>query len=401
MRRLAALVAPVATDAGAVVDDPKLLELARSVCAAFGQGDSVGGLTRAQIVDRMSGDFAPDVVDSRLQVFEKLGLLRTYLDKKHQQRYTLNPASLVGQQIFDRIGERGGVDELLALLDRTRALLDGEPTRDDVSAHLQHLTELLSVYANDLERLVETAPLAELLLERDDHDRATALDNLGSLATHTTERFPDLRALATRLVEEASRYLHSVEALMSRVLDEGGASRDFSVLAPDDYLSAAIDGHIDALAEAMAPIVFDPATVWVSAGDLLEALDRSGPARPRARRPVAPPPSTAADPVGALLSATEQAARRRALRAEQLLDGEPSVDVTGVLRALPWSSAAMLLADLVALDLDQGQPYDVAISEATIIDPETDVTYSSPVALRAARPVLTSELDDTAEARSA
>ena len=86
------------------------------------------GSTRAQIVDRMAPGFPPDVVESRLQVFEKLGLLRPYLDKLHQQRYTLNPASLVGQQVFDRIGLRGGVDELLALLDRTRSLFDGQPT---------------------------------------------------------------------------------------------------------------------------------------------------------------------------------------------------------------------------------------------------------------------------------
>jgi hypothetical protein len=401
MRRLAALVAPVATDAGAVVDDPELLELARSVCAAFGQGDSVGGLTRSQIIERTSKAFPPDVIERRLQVFEKLGLLRTYLDKKHQQRYTLNPASLVGQQIFDRIGERGGVDELLALLDRTRALFNGQPQRDDVTAHLRHLTELLSVYANDLERLVATAPLSELLLERDDHDRATALESLAAVAAQTTERFPDLRHLATWLVEEASRYLHAVESLMTRVLDEGGASRDFSVLSPDDYLSASIDGSVDLLGGALASIVFDPPMVWVSAADLLDALDRSGPPRPRARRPIAPPPSTASDPIGALLSATERAGRHRALRAEQLLDGEASVDVTGMLRALPWSGAAALLADLLALDLDATQAYGVDISEATLIDLETEVTYSSPVALSARRPELGSEAVPSVEARHA
>ena len=224
MRRLAALVAPVAANAGAIVDDPDLLEVGRAVCDAFGQGDSAGGLTHAQIVDRMAPGFPPDVVESRLQVFEKLGLLRPYLDKLHQQRYTLNPASLVGQQVFDRIGLRGGVDELLALLDRTRSLFDGQPTRDEVYAHLRHLTELLSVYANDVERLVATAPLAELLAERDDHDRATALENLAAVAAQTTERFADLRPAATTLVEEASRYLHAVESLMTRVLDEGGVS---------------------------------------------------------------------------------------------------------------------------------------------------------------------------------
>lgn len=395
MRRLAALVAPVAANAGAVVDDLDLLELARAVCDAFAQGDSAGGLTRMQILDRMGPGFRPDVVESRLQVFEKLGLLRPYLDKKHQQRYTLNPAGLVGQQVFDRIGERGGVDELLALLDRTRSLFDGQPTSDEVYAHLRHLTELLSVYANDVERLVATAPLAELLAERDDHDRATALETLAAIAAETTERFPDLRPVATRLVEEASRYLHAVESLMSRVLDEGGMSRDFSVLPPDDYLSAAIGGTVELLASALAPIVFDPPTVWVSAADILGALDRTGPPRHRVRRPPAPPPSTVPDPVGALVDGARRVARSRALRAEQLLGGDSTVEVTSSLRALEWSSAAVLLADLLALDLDPDQAYRLAIGEATIIDVEAEVTYSSPVALHADRATIVAPVHTT------
>jgi hypothetical protein len=168
MRRLAAVVAPVAADAGAVVDDPELLELARAVCSAFGAGDTGGGLTRAQIVERVGRDFAADAVDSRLHVFEKLGLLRPYLDKKHQQRYTLNPAGLVGQQVFDRIGERGGVDELITLLDRTRSLFDGRPDEEEVRAHVRHLTELLAVDADAggvriAEHVLGVAPAAALL----------------------------------------------------------------------------------------------------------------------------------------------------------------------------------------------------------------------------------------------
>ncbi|MCZ7537966.1 MAG: hypothetical protein M5T61_19905 [Acidimicrobiia bacterium] len=53
-------------------------------------------------------------------MFEKLGFLRTYLDKKHQQRYTIEPTSLVGQEVFERISRHGGVDELLALSARAR-----------------------------------------------------------------------------------------------------------------------------------------------------------------------------------------------------------------------------------------------------------------------------------------
>ena len=62
------------------------------------------------------------------------------------------------------------------------------------------------------------------------------------------------------------------------------------------------------------------------------------------------------------------------------------MEVTGALRALAWPGAAALLADLLALDLDPDQAYRVAIGEATIIDLDAEVTYSSPVVLHADRP---------------
>lgn len=52
-RRLGAVVAPVASHGGAVVDDPSMLRFAEAVIGAFGQGDIDQGLTRAQITERV------------------------------------------------------------------------------------------------------------------------------------------------------------------------------------------------------------------------------------------------------------------------------------------------------------------------------------------------------------
>ncbi|MGQ0805941.1 MAG: hypothetical protein ACT4PI_19060 [Actinomycetota bacterium] len=384
-RRLAAVMAPAANDAGAPIRDLELLEVARAVSAAFAQGDSVGGLTKAQIAERVDGTVDHALLERRLEVFERLGWLRPYLDKAHQQRYTLDPAGLVGQQVFDRICERGGVDELLALLDRTRALLDGRPTRDDLSDHLRHLRDLLAVYADDLERLVATAPLPELIAERDDHDRATAFSSLADAAGSITERFPDLRPLATRTVEEASRYMRAVESLITRILDEGGRARDFSVLPADDYLTAAIDATVEQLAAAFDTVVFDPPSPWAGAAEILDAVERQGVRTRPGRRPSAPPRASGSDPIGRLVAAAARSARARALAAEKLLGGEPAVEVTSTIQGLRWPAAAALLADLLALDLERAQPYRARIGEATFVDSEADVTYSSPVAIEAER----------------
>lgn len=390
LARLRALVAPVARDGGSVIDDPELLEVARAVCDAFVQGDAAGGLTRAQIIDRVAARVDRDALEARLAVFEKLGFLRTYLDKLHQQRYTIEPTSLVGQEVFERIGERGGVDELLALLVRTRSLLDHQPDETEVLKHLREIRGILSAYANELGRLVATAPLRELLAERSDHDQANALQDLQPLAEAVTERFPDLRTTAADVVEEAQRYLTAVQAMMARILDEGGTSRDFSVLSPDDYLSAAIQAPVDVLAEVFATVVFDPPSAWIGAAEIDAA---SGPRsrHQRTRRPPEPLPSSADDPLGSLLAAAHDTTLRRALAAERLLQGEASRDLTSNVQGLAWPAAARLLADLLAVDLDPRQPFELTISEATFVDPQGPVTYLSPVTLarqpRAAAPV--------------
>src|SRR5579875_797312 len=94
MRRLAAMAAPIATDAGAVIDDEQMLVAARAVCDAFSHDDAAGGLTRSEITARINLACPPDLLEARLGVFVRMELLRPILDKKHQQRYVLAPAGL-------------------------------------------------------------------------------------------------------------------------------------------------------------------------------------------------------------------------------------------------------------------------------------------------------------------
>ncbi|MBB5911236.1 hypothetical protein BJY24_000103 [Nocardia transvalensis] len=60
-------------------------------------------------------------------------MLLPHFDKLHQQRYVFNPASAAEIPVLDRLAERDGVDELITLMDRTRADLASEvATRDQV-----------------------------------------------------------------------------------------------------------------------------------------------------------------------------------------------------------------------------------------------------------------------------
>jgi hypothetical protein len=383
MRRLAAMAAPIATDAGAVIDDEEMLEVARAVCDAFSHDDAIGGLTRGEIAARTGGACSAEMLESRLGVFVRMELLRPILDKKHQQRYVLAPAGLVGVLIVDRFSTRGGVEELLSLLDRTASALERhEADAPAVSAALESCRAMFAVFANELSRLVATAPLEELLDERRFHDDSGFMNRVGDLQRLVTDQFPDLDPAAYKLLLEAQRYIGSVEDMLGRVLDEGGEVRNFSLLDPEEYLNAARTATIEQLAEVAADIAFDPAMPWVDAGAVIEAVEKYRPRRAVRTRPPEPPAPSSADPVEQMQARTDATTRRRALQAEALLGGADTKELTDSLRGSGWPAAAQTLAELLVLDGLPEQPYRVELGDALYVDADGAVTYASPVRLR-------------------
>jgi len=135
-----AFAAPLAASAGAVVEDPAVVELAVSILAVFADHRSIQGLSFAQIHDglaRLGVRLPPAVVNSRLDHLHRMGFLDPYLPKLYQGRYVVRPAGLAGALAAGRVTERGGIDELILLLDRTRsALQTEEPDAASVLAHL-------------------------------------------------------------------------------------------------------------------------------------------------------------------------------------------------------------------------------------------------------------------------
>lgn len=385
MRRLAAMAAPIAVDAGAVIDDEELLAVARAVCAAFSHDDAAGGLTKAEIAARVNGACDPATLESRLGVFQRMELLRPIHDKKHQQRYVLAPAGLVGVLIVDRFSERGGVEELLGLLDRTATALERhEANAPAVAAALESCRAMFAVFANELTRLVVDAPLPELLAERRFHDDRGFIERVAALQQLVTDAFPALDPAAYKLLVEAQRYISAVEDVLNRILDEGGDATNLQLLDPEEYLTAARTASIDELAEVGADIVFDPAAPWVDAGDVLDAVESFRPRHVTRTRPPEPVGAPSGDPLQELRERDECATRRRVNQAEALLDGRERADVTDALRAAGWPGAVNVLAELLTLAAAD-QPYRVALTDALIIDRDGPVTYVSPVHLHADR----------------
>ncbi len=382
MRRLAAMVAAVATDAGSVIDDEAMLDVARAVCAAFAHDDAVGGLTKAEVAARVDGACTPAQLEQRLGVFVRMELLRPILDKKHQQRYVLAPSGLVGMLIVDRFAERGGVEELLGLLDRTkRALERHDADEPAVAAALESCRATFAVFANELMRLVSDAPLSDLLAERRFHDDEDYVAHVGELQTLVTDEFPALDPAAYKLLLEAQRYVDAVQSLLERVLDEGGETRNLKMLDPEEYLQAARTASADELAQVCAHLIFDAASPWVDTGDIIKTVESYQPRRASRTRPPEPSASPDADPVAAVHNRAEQAIRRRVLQAESLLSGHDETQLTDMLRAAGWPAAGRLLVDLLVLDGLPEQPFHVRLGEALLVDVEGVLTYASPVYL--------------------
>jgi hypothetical protein len=384
MRRVAAFVAPVAADAGSVSDDPVSLDVADAIYQAFGDLDADGGLTRGELLSACADLCDEATFNNRFSCFEQLGMLQPVRDKAHQVRYVFNPTSAAALLVFQRLAETGGVQELMTLLDRTRAgLRSGVADRRQVEVNLIFVRRAFAVYADHLLRMVRLAPLDELLAERRHHrDTDVLLANARDVVNLVADRFPDLAAAGQRLVSEALRYSSAVATFIDRLLDEASARRDFSMLDAEQYLTAALRSSRDELAEVFACTIFDPPTLWVTPDQVVKAVENIRPraARRRPPRPDARPAGP--DPINEARQRSEAARRRRLRAAEDLLQGGDEADITSRLRAAGWPGAAMLIAAMLVAAADETLPYEVWLGTTVLVDADAPVTHVTPAAVR-------------------
>jgi hypothetical protein len=94
-----AFVAPLAADAGAVINDPEMVEITVQILAVFADQPTRQGLTRAQIHDglrRRGVARSHSEIETRLEHLERMGFLEPYVLKAHQDRYIVRPAGMAG-----------------------------------------------------------------------------------------------------------------------------------------------------------------------------------------------------------------------------------------------------------------------------------------------------------------
>lgn len=388
---LRSFVAPIARDMAAVTDDPRALELARDLSEVFADHAGLTGMTKAEVERAVVGRGKVDraLFDSRFDLFARMGLIKPFLEKKSQSRYVLDPSGAVGLLVFERLGTRGGVEEMLLLLDRTRWLIEsGDVDRVTVAKQLKRCRQLLSVYCASLSRLIETASISELMDEHRNHDPRKVQHDVHVLNRLVTDRFDrdyELEELAFQLVKAELAYRRQVLNAVERVLAQGGASLDFSVLTPEQYLSAALESSLEELSEVAAGLVVDPPGAWLDPGSVVDSLDEFRPRNRLPSRPPEPTEGTETDPIATMQQQHERLARQRRLRIESHLQDADSIDVTEALRAMGWPAAAVELVELLGASADPTQPFTLTLDEKALIDAESQVTYLHPVVLHRAK----------------
>lgn len=405
IRRVQALVAPVAARTDAIVANPDLLGVADAVYDAFAAPDAAGGLSRARLAEACAGVCDEATFESRFELFCRMGMLLPRFGKQYQQRYVFNLNSAAGIMVVQRLAERGGVDELLTLLDRTRNdLKAGRATIAQVHATLRSARRMAAVAADYLLRLVSGSTIDEMISERRHHEHPSLLADVRDLCAHVSAEFADLDADAYLLVVEAQRYVGAREEFLGRLLDEGAQAKNFSLLDPEEYLAAARTAEPAVLADALAELVFDPPSPWADPACIVAALNefRPSPHRVRPPRPAGDPPPE--DPMVRVLERAEQARERRARRAELMLGEHSDTDLTDKLRSAGWPAAAGMLVDVLHAAADPATPYTAEMSDALLVEPGGLVTYMTPVSLHGTpawcgndRPGLVGLLDEADE----
>ncbi|MEE1751161.1 hypothetical protein [Streptomyces sp. SP18CS02] len=383
MEHVRPFMAPVAADVAAVTEDPLSLRLAEAIHDAFGDLASDRGLTRSEIAAACVPLVPEEVFNSRFKVFTGLGLLRQRRGKAYEGRYVFNPTSAAALLVFERLTEAGGVEEIMTLLDRARDdLQKGLLSEQQLAARLLRARRSLAIHTGHLLELVHSKTIEELEKERHHHrSGAPLLDHAHLLVDAVSSRFPALRASSTRLIDEALRYSAAVEEFFDRLLQQARARRDFSMLLPEQYVSAARSASVDALADVFAGVVFDPAGAEITTAQVLIAAQERRPPPPRRRpeRPAALPPGP--DPVEMARRRVQQMRRRRAAAAEQHLQGRQEADPTDVLRAWPWRSAIIAVVDLLQASADPAVPFFVDVGHSVLVSSDGPVSYASPLVL--------------------
>ncbi|KJK53819.1 hypothetical protein UK14_04965 [Streptomyces sp. NRRL F-4428] len=340
------IVAVLARQANAAIDDAVLFRLADTLFAAFARAGE-DGLTTEQIRAACSA-FPDEVIDNRLSVLRKLGAIQPAFDKPYQREYRASFTSYVSMLFVQRMLARGGQSELHQLLTMEKIRLEGgRGTPEEALEVVVGITTALRLLVAELVALTVGGTVEAL------RERAPLLWNAKSLidqasAVHEIllEFWPDLSRMCGELRSAIAAYEDASTNASARLMTAAGTTRALNLLPPEMWKRFARQASVDELAAVLADQVFDAPSPWHDVADLAEAV--AGRSQPNGSRSTPPRSRVPDDDEQPSQERSDAEAERLARVAEEVLSGGDSVAVDQLLSGMDWVTARRVLADLVA-----------------------------------------------------
>ncbi len=357
----------LAQESGAMVPDPRSIDIDEALLAAFADAGTAG-LTIEQALARCTS-WPPSRVGRRFEVLRDYGALVRVVDRAHERHYRAAFAPYVMVLFLRRLADHGGQSEVHQLLSFEHASIQSaHATVADARAALGNLTNMFRLLGNELailaagastETLGESAQLLwgnSELLELADEFHQTALT-----------RWPELDRHCTDLRLALGGYVDAIKAAADRLIDQAGNTQALGLLPVESWRSFAREATKEELAAVLTEFSFDAPAPWFSPGTLIDAV-AAGHSGTIARIPP-PRPAEAAPPASAEPSDDHAALR---VQAEAILGAAEQVDLAPLLRGLgDWPSARRVLAELTACHQHPELPYELRWSDQLEVQPGT------------------------------
>jgi len=367
------MFAALARDAGAVVDDPEMVDIAETLLSAFAEAGEEG-LSREQM-RHVCRHYPAEAFENRLRVLKGLGAIREVFPKPNQLRYRASFTSVVGLMFVRRMMRDGGQSEmhrLLALeqLNVADPRMTAEQARDGAEGLARAFrlwsVELVTLTHSTIEELREQAPKL--------WGTAEIIERAERLHEAILRRWPELEDACTELRAAIHAYGDASRRAAARLADSAGTTRNLTLLPAESWRTFARTASREELAAVLEGFVFDAPAPWHDPAAIVAAVQegpRTVPPRPAPPRP-AVPDAGLVERVPAGRSETD----RLAAVAEQVLRGRDRVPVGEVLER-DWPAARRLLADLSAAHLRPELPYRLVWSDGLRVRPDGSPSWLS------------------------
>ncbi|MDX8035867.1 hypothetical protein SK803_37195 [Lentzea sp. BCCO 10_0856] len=348
-RQAAGVLGALLKEIGALDSTREEIDAGLDLCRTLADLDPYGdGVPTRRLLEALQSRYPRRLLQNRLGVLMTSGAILKDKDVLNEVDVRLSLAGSLSLSIVPWITSMSGQRHLLEMLTRIEARATSRSASvADVRSDLVDLRRVLSTFANDLRRMVDSRKTAAMLEYARVADDRILRARIGRLKDAVVQQFPDeLTDELESLGAAGDRYV--VQQL--RLLKLLGASRKTlgHWVRRDEVDEVMRGASLSRLASLWDGIAFDEAPYWLSPAQVVLAADDLTFVKATGEIP---------EPGGTASETEAEPPLQDVLRAlaEDLLDGADERDLTPMLLTVPWPEPAVLLAQLALLEgLDIG-----------------------------------------------